>query len=186
MHDHRAIPFGLSQYSTKVIGIRPGDRCYSVARLFSALGFGLGFWGPLGLGATSVLSPRRPTVRAVLEIVGRQRVTVLTAVPTFWAQLAGFLEDRSAEGLLDSVRAARQGDAGPGVRSLAPLGRRAPRGRARILPLRRPGRRPVQGRRSVGQSGAGGGRAAGPRRGRGGRGGRYPRRPRPDAASRLR
>jgi len=105
MHDHTTIPFALDNYLSKVVGMGPGDRSYSVARLFSALGFGLGFWSPLGLGATSVVSPRRPTVRAVLDVCARRRVSVLTGVPTFWAQLAAFLEERPATGL-ESVRVA--------------------------------------------------------------------------------
>ena len=49
-----------------VLALGPGDRCHSVARLFTSLGFGNGFFRVLGSGATAVLSGVLPTPRAVL------------------------------------------------------------------------------------------------------------------------
>ena len=69
-----------------------GDRCHSMARLFMSLGFGNGFFRVIGSGATAVLTAPRPSPRGVLQTVARERVTVLSGVPTFWLQLAGFLE----------------------------------------------------------------------------------------------
>ena len=74
------------------------DRCHSMARLFTSLGFGNGFFRVLGRGATAVTSSLLPTPRAVIGTVRRGQVTVLTAVPTFWAQLARFLADPANRG----------------------------------------------------------------------------------------
>ena len=55
-----------------------------------------------------------PTPRAVLGIVARERVTVLTGVPTFWSQLARFLERHPDAEALGSVRlAVSSGDSLP-------------------------------------------------------------------------
>jgi acyl-coenzyme A synthetase/AMP-(fatty) acid ligase/alkanesulfonate monooxygenase SsuD/methylene tetrahydromethanopterin reductase-like flavin-dependent oxidoreductase (luciferase family) len=104
MHAHRDVERGIQSYGRDVMGLAPGDRCHSVARAFTSFGFGNGFFRVLGCGATAVMSARRPTVRAVLATVARAEVTVLSAVPTFWAQLATFLERHPDRGALAGVR----------------------------------------------------------------------------------
>jgi len=104
MHAHGDLAVGIATYARHVLALRPGDRCHSVAKLFTSLGFGNGFFRVLGSGATCVLSARRPTPRSVLRTVEEYGVTVLTAVPTFWAQVSAFLERRPGAGDLGSVR----------------------------------------------------------------------------------
>ncbi len=114
MHAHRDMRVGVETYAREVLALTPDDRCHSMARLFTSLGFGNGFFRVLGSGATAVLSGVLPTPRAVLGTVARERVTVLTAVPTFWAQLARFLERHPDPGALASVRlAVSSGDSLP-------------------------------------------------------------------------
>ena len=106
MHAHGDMRTGVETYAREVLALGPGDRCHSVARLFTSLGFGNGFFRVLGSGATAVLSGVMPTPRAVLGLVAREHVTVLTGVPTFWSQLARFLERHPDEGALAGVRVA--------------------------------------------------------------------------------
>ena len=114
MHAHSDPEFSVESYARDVLGLGPGDRCFSVAGLFTSLGFGNGFFRPLGAGAAAVLSPRRPTVRAALETVAAGGVTVLTGVPTFWSQLARFLERHPDPSALAGVRlAVSSGDSLP-------------------------------------------------------------------------
>ena len=114
MHAHRDLIAGVEGYATTVLELGPGDRCHSMARLFASLGFGNGFFRPLGRGATCVLTAIQPTVRSVLDLVARHGVTVLSGVPTFWAQLATFLERHPNPTALDGVRlAVSSGDALP-------------------------------------------------------------------------
>jgi acyl-coenzyme A synthetase/AMP-(fatty) acid ligase/alkanesulfonate monooxygenase SsuD/methylene tetrahydromethanopterin reductase-like flavin-dependent oxidoreductase (luciferase family) len=114
MHAHRDLQTSVDGYATEILALEPGDRCHSVARLFASLGFGNGFFRPLGRGATCVCSTVRPTVRSVLSTVERHGVTVLSAVPTFWAQLATFLQRHPEPGALSGVRlAVSSGDALP-------------------------------------------------------------------------
>jgi benzoate-CoA ligase len=92
MHAHRDMAESIRGYAREVLALAPGERSYSVARLFTSLGFGNGFFRVLGTGATCILTRSRPTVRIVAATVREHAVTVLTAVPTFWLQLATFLE----------------------------------------------------------------------------------------------
>ncbi|WP_217922791.1 LLM class flavin-dependent oxidoreductase [Miltoncostaea oceani] len=114
MHAHRDMRTGIETYADEVLGLGPGDRCHSMARLFTSLGFGNGFFRVLGRGAATVLTGARPSPRGVLETVARHEVTVLTAVPTFWAQLARFLEKHPDAESLATVRlAVSSGDSLP-------------------------------------------------------------------------
>jgi len=104
MHAHADMRTGIETYAEAVLGLGPGDRCHSVARLFTSLGFGNGFFRVLGRGATAVMSRAMPTPRAVLRAVAAGRVTVLTGVPTFWWQLVRFLERHGGAEELAGVR----------------------------------------------------------------------------------
>lgn len=120
MHAHRDLRASVDGYATEILALGPGDRCHSVARVFASLGFGNGFFRPLGRGATCVFSAVRPTVRSVLGAAALHGVTVLSAVPTFWAQLATFLQRHPDRSALAGVRlAVSSGDALP-----ASVGRR--------------------------------------------------------------
>jgi len=114
MHAHGDLDTSITGYAREVLGLGPGDRTFSVAKLFASLGFGNGFFRALGHGACCVLSRLRPTVRHVTTVVAEQRVTVLSGVPTFWAQLATFLERHPDAADFSSVRlAVSSGDSLP-------------------------------------------------------------------------
>lgn len=114
MHAHGDMRVGIDTYAREVLGLAPGDRCHSMARLFTSLGFGNGFFRVLGRGATAVMSGVLPTPRAVLGTVAREQVSVLSAVPTFWSQLARYLERHPDPDALATVRlAVSSGDSLP-------------------------------------------------------------------------
>lgn len=106
VHVHRDLIASVEGYSVEVLDLGPGDRCHSVAKCFASLGFGNGFFRPLGRGACVVAHAGRPNVRGVLRLVAEHGVTVLTGVPTFWSQLATFLGRHPAPDALASVRVA--------------------------------------------------------------------------------
>ena len=68
-----------------MLGIRPDDRCLSVAKLFFAYGIGNSLFFPLSVGAMAILEPRRPTPATVAERAHADRPTVFYAVPAFFA-----------------------------------------------------------------------------------------------------
>ncbi len=114
MHSHGDMRTSLETYVPHALGLGPADRLHAIPRLFTSLGFGNGFFRALGSGSACVLSPTTPTPRSVLGTVVRHGVTVLTAVPTFWSQLARFLERHGGGERLATVRlAVSSGDALP-------------------------------------------------------------------------
>ena len=97
MHAHRDMRTSAEGYAERVLGLAPGDTCHAVSRGFTSLGFGNGFFRPLGRGAHVVHLPTRPTVRTVTRACAAHGVTVLSGVPTFWSQLAAFLDRHPGE-----------------------------------------------------------------------------------------
>ncbi|HMM49266.1 MAG TPA: LLM class flavin-dependent oxidoreductase, partial [Miltoncostaeaceae bacterium] len=114
MHGHGDLRAAIETYADQVLALAPGDRCHSVAHLFTSLGFGNGFFRPLGRGATAIFTRVAPTPRSVTRLVNERSVSVLTGVPTFWSQLARFLERHPAPEAFAEVRlAVSSGDSLP-------------------------------------------------------------------------
>lgn len=87
MHRHANIRHVVETYGNHVLGIRPDDRCLSVAKLFFAYGIGNSCFFPLSAGAIAVLDPARPSPDAVAERLRAQQPTLFFGVPTFYAAL---------------------------------------------------------------------------------------------------
>ncbi len=87
MHRHADLRTTVETYAQQVLGVGPGDVCYSVAKLFFAYGLGNSLTFPLAAGATTVLDPARPTPEGVAATVSSERPTLFFAVPTFYAAL---------------------------------------------------------------------------------------------------
>ena len=103
MHRHANIRHVCETYGSQVLGIRPDDRCLSVAKLFFAYGIGNSMFFPFSVGATAILEPRRPTPDVVAERVRADRPTLFFGVPTFFA---GMLSAALPGDLMSSVRLA--------------------------------------------------------------------------------
>ncbi len=87
MHRHGSVRHVAETYGAQVLGIRPDDRCFSVAKLFFAYGLGNSALFPLSVGATTVLDPARPTPESVTRRLLEDRPTLFFGVPTFYAAL---------------------------------------------------------------------------------------------------
>ncbi|HZI97311.1 MAG TPA: benzoate-CoA ligase family protein [Actinomycetales bacterium] len=87
MHRHANVRHVCETYGRKVLGIRPDDRCLSVAKLFFAYGLGNGALFPLSVGATTILEPRRSTPQVVADRIRADAPTLLFGVPTFFAAM---------------------------------------------------------------------------------------------------
>ncbi len=86
IHAHRSLlPAGQAQ--REVIGLAPGDRCYTTSKLFFAYALEHGLLGPLATGATAILEPDWPDARTVLAHVARDRPAAFFSVPTFYRRL---------------------------------------------------------------------------------------------------
>jgi benzoate-CoA ligase len=88
MHRHADVRVTAEGFAREVIGIRPDDRCFSVAPLFHAYGLGNAVSFPLSVGAAAILEPTFPAKPdRVAQVVREQRPTLFFAVPTFYAAL---------------------------------------------------------------------------------------------------
>ena len=87
MHRHANIRHVCETYAQQVLGIRPDDVCFSIAKLFFAYGIGNSLFFPLSVGASTVLEPRRPLPAVVAERVRAEGPTLFFGVPTFYASL---------------------------------------------------------------------------------------------------
>ncbi|HET7208851.1 MAG TPA: benzoate-CoA ligase family protein [Terriglobales bacterium] len=92
------------RYAKGILGITENDRCYSVARLFFAYGLGNAGYFPLYVGATTILSPLRPTPAGIYADIERYRPTLFYSVPTNYAALLNHLPDRQSDFDLSSIR----------------------------------------------------------------------------------
>ena len=80
-------------YARRVLGVEPGDRIYSAAKMFFGYGLGASLFFTLLNRATALLDDRWPTPKLVLENVAAFRPTLLFAGPTLYAAL----QDRGSE-----------------------------------------------------------------------------------------
>jgi benzoate-CoA ligase family protein len=87
MHRHANIRHVYETYGRQTLGIRNGDRCLSVAKLFFAYGIGNSLFFPLGAGATTILQPLRPTPESIGERLMKEAPSLFFAVPTFYSAL---------------------------------------------------------------------------------------------------
>ena len=86
-HVHGSLRATADTYASQVLGIRPDDVVFSVAKLFFAYGLGNAMTFPMSVGAHAVLLPLRPTPEAVLKVMLAYRPTIFCCVPTLYAAL---------------------------------------------------------------------------------------------------
>jgi benzoate-CoA ligase family protein len=92
------------RYAGGILRMSERDRCYSVARLFFAYGLGNAGYFPLYFGATTILSPERPTPAGVYADIERYRPTLFFSVPSNYAALLAHRREGGGEFDLSSVR----------------------------------------------------------------------------------
>lgn len=91
-------------YAKGILAIHERDRCYSVARLFFAYGLGNSGYFPLSCGATTILSPERPSPERIYANIERYRPTLFFSVPSNYAALLAFHRESGRDFDLSSVR----------------------------------------------------------------------------------
>lgn len=87
MHRHANIRHVCETYGAHVLGIRPDDVTFSVAKLFFAYGIGNSLFFPFSVGAATVLESRRPSPDVVRERLAQAGPTLFFGVPTFYGAL---------------------------------------------------------------------------------------------------
>ena len=104
VHLHHDMVVSTEHYARTILKMDERDRCYSVARLFFAYGLGNAGYFPLGVGATTVLSPLPPTPASIYANIERYRPTLFFSVPTNYAALLAFRREAGPEFDLSSIR----------------------------------------------------------------------------------
>jgi benzoate-CoA ligase family protein len=104
IHLHRDMVVCTELYAKGILRMNESDRCYSVARLFFAYGLGNAGYFPLGVGATTILSPGRPTPAGIYADIERYRPTLFFSVPSNYAALLAHRSENGGEFDLSSVR----------------------------------------------------------------------------------
>ncbi|MBJ90876.1 MAG: benzoate--CoA ligase [Woeseia sp.] len=102
VHAHSSMVVTSECFGTNIAGVRPGDICFSAAKLFFAYGMGNGMTFPLWAGATSVLLSSPPTPENIFATIERHKTTVFYAVPTLYAVLLRALDSATPD--LSSLR----------------------------------------------------------------------------------
>ena len=104
IHLHHDMVVCSELYAKGILRISDRDRCYSVARLFFAYGLGNAGYFPLSCGATTILSPERPTPSGIFANIERYRPTLFFSVPSNFAALLSHHRDDGRDFDLSSVR----------------------------------------------------------------------------------
>jgi acyl-coenzyme A synthetase/AMP-(fatty) acid ligase len=87
LHTHGDPLVYFDAFARPAIAIGRGDVVLSVSKLYFAYGLGNSLFFPLLAGCRAVLHADHPRAPDVAALVRRRRVTVLFAVPTFYARL---------------------------------------------------------------------------------------------------
>jgi 4-hydroxybenzoate-CoA ligase len=86
-HVHASLMLTAELFGQAILGIEAGDTVYSAAKFFFAYGLGNSLSFPMSVGATTVLTPARPTPAVVFDILARHAPTIFCGVPTLFAAL---------------------------------------------------------------------------------------------------
>jgi benzoate-CoA ligase family protein len=106
VHLHHDMVVCSELYAKGILRMSERDRCYSVARLFFAYGLGNAGYFPLSCGATTILSPARPTAAGIFADIERYKPTLFFSVPSNYVALLAHESESGVEFDLSSVRQA--------------------------------------------------------------------------------
>jgi benzoate-CoA ligase len=104
VHLHHDMVVSSHHYAHAILKINERDRCFSVARLFFAYGLGNAGYFPLSCGATTILSPARPTPASIYADIESHRPTLFFSVPTNYAALLDHQRPVGPDFDLSSIR----------------------------------------------------------------------------------
>ena len=105
VHLHHDMVVCAELFGKGVLGIRPTDRTFSVAKLFFAYGLGNALYFPFSVGATTILWPGPPTPANVYATIEQHRPTLFYSVPTGYGMLLAH-QRSDADFDLSSIRLA--------------------------------------------------------------------------------
>jgi 4-hydroxybenzoate-CoA ligase len=96
-HIHSSLKATADTFGKDVLGIKPDDVVYSVAKFFFAYGLGNAMSFPMSVGATTVIFAGRPTPDAVFDIMKVEKPTIFCGVPTLFAAVVAAQEAKGQQ-----------------------------------------------------------------------------------------
>jgi benzoate-CoA ligase family protein len=87
MHRHGSLRTTALTYAADVLGIGPGDVCYSAAKFFFAYGLGNTLTFPFSVGGRAILDQARATPARLASVLGAARPTLFFGAPTVYAAM---------------------------------------------------------------------------------------------------
>lgn len=87
VHKHEDAAYTAHTYAREILAIGPGDRCFSIPKIFFAYGFGNSVTFPFSVGAAAVLLSGRPTPGRCFAQIDTHRPTILFGLPTLYTAL---------------------------------------------------------------------------------------------------
>lgn len=111
-HVHATPVNAFDSYANQVLGMSAQDRVFSVVRLSTAYGLGVGLFFPLLAGAEATLLPQQPRSEVLFDIIRQINPTVLFATPSLYSQLARDAEESGLAAPLKGLRVSVSGAEG--------------------------------------------------------------------------
>jgi benzoate-CoA ligase len=102
VHRQADVAATCETYGASVLGLTDADVTYSTTKLYHAYGLGNGLSFPYWVGATTVLTPGRPSPDAIFSTVETHRPTAFFSVPTLYNALVN--SEGAAQRDFSSVR----------------------------------------------------------------------------------
>jgi benzoate-CoA ligase family protein len=88
LHAHKDLPLTAELVGVRILGLRPEDRTFAVAKLFFTFGTGGNLVFPFWAGASIVTYPGSPRqAKSVLAVIDRFKPTVFYTAPTGYASM---------------------------------------------------------------------------------------------------
>jgi benzoate-CoA ligase family protein len=103
VHAHQDWPHCCELYGRAILDLKASDRCFSASKLFHAYGLGNALAFPFWVGASTVLSPEKPTPEIAYRAIHEGRPTLFFGVPTLYAAMLQVTEVEKRFGM-DSLR----------------------------------------------------------------------------------
>ncbi|MEO0327780.1 MAG: benzoate-CoA ligase family protein [Pseudomonadota bacterium] len=97
VHLQHDMAYTAETYAASILKLQPGDRCFSVPKIFFAYGFGNAITFPFAVGASVVLLPGRPDPKRILTAIEEYKPTAFFALPTVYTALAHAEETASTD-----------------------------------------------------------------------------------------
>ena len=109
VHSHRTPLIAFESIRSSIAAFSEGDRIFSIVRLSTAYGLGVGLLFPLAAGAEAILLSEQPRTDVVIKALERHKPAFFAATPSVYRQLARDVGEGQLQPPLAGIRACLAG-----------------------------------------------------------------------------